>query len=619
MRVATHFVLSLAILLSVLLLFAPAALASTSDCPAEPVSGTLIGDGEIYIGPDCTLYSPGDVDSFVFNAVSGQTFHMILAINGSAPTNICVRLYDPNAMQVASSCTNVPYNYAAGFDKNLVVTGTYTMVVTETSSATISYALALHRLYPFPANAQQVNLGVLTDGDIDPITDSDAFTFYAATTGTYQVSATLPGSANANLCMYVYAPDGTLFNSVCTNVPYTYTITIVYPPTQDGTTMAFFQVAGNHGTASYTMEASCLVGNCPVLPQTFTVLHSFGWSEGGNPKAGLVQATDGNLYGTTVNGGYHNGGTVFKITPSGTLTTLYSFCSQIGCTDGLAPQAGLIQSSDGNLYGTTSSGGVYNFGTVFKITTAGMLTTVYNFTSTDGSPQAGLVEGSDGSFYGTTYAGGSRDRGTAFKVTPAGHLTRLHSFCSLNGCADGAFPQAGLVLASDGNFYGTTFGGGLHNRGTVFKMTAVGALTTLYSFNLTDGVGPAAGLIQASDGNFYGTTYGGGAHAWGSVFKITPGGMLNTLYSFAFKDGANPSAGLIQGNDGNLYGTTQMGGAKVRGTIFQLTLGGTLTTLQSVSSPQGAMIQASDGNLYGTTFAGGPHDFGTVFKVVPGQ
>ena len=205
--------------------------------------------------------------------------------------------------------------------------------------------------------------------------------------------------------------------------------------------------------------------------------------------AGLVQATDGNFYGTTPTAGANaSGGTVYKITPSGRLTTLYSFCSQSGCTDGAYPNGRLVQATDGNFYGITNGGGAVSSGTVFKITPSGALTTLYSFCAqlvngvcADGSaPEAGLVQASDGDFYGTTSEGGANFYGTAFKITPGGALTTLYSFCAQSGCTDGSGPDAGLVQATDGNFYGTTPGGGANNLGTVFKITPGGALTTQF-------------------------------------------------------------------------------------------------------------------------------------------
>jgi uncharacterized repeat protein (TIGR03803 family) len=393
-----------------------------------------------------------------------------------------------------------------------------------------------------------------------------------------------------------------------------------------------------------------------ALPaQTFTTLVSFNNTDGSAPYAGLIQATNGDLYGTTENGGASPGGfggTVFKITPGGMLTTLYSFCSQSNCTDGEAPFAGLVQATDGNSYGTTQYGGASGGGTVFKIAPSGTLTTLYSFCGqsgcTDGEfPIAGLVQATDGNFYGTTYFGGAYGGGTIFNIAPNGTLTTLYSFCSQSGCTDGQNPYAGLVQAIDGNFYGTTQYGGANVAGTIFKITSGSKLTTLYSFcsqsRCTDGANPDGGLIQATNGNFYGTTTGGGTGSGdlgGTVFKITPSGMLTTLYSFCSQshctDGAFPVAGLIQATDGNFYGTTEHGGANGPGsygdgTIFKITPGNTLTTLYSFCSrsnstnnctdgrfPAAVLLQDTNGTFYGTTEYEGAHSDGTVFSLSVG-
>jgi uncharacterized protein (TIGR03437 family) len=387
-------------------------------------------------------------------------------------------------------------------------------------------------------------------------------------------------------------------------------------------------------------KAGCWNGACATLllcataialpAQTLTTLTSFNLGYEPFPvNSSLVQGADGNFYGTTRDNQRNSAGTVYKVTPSGTLTTLYSFCSQTGCTDGGGP-SGLIQAADGNFYGTTAYGGAYNasyFGTLFKITPTGTLTTLYSFCSqagcADGAQPNGVIQASDGNFYGTTDEGGNA-YGTVFKITPEGALTTLHSFCSPSDCTDGANPY-GLIQAADGNFYGTTGNSPSASdraAGIVFKITPEGALTTLYSFCYgLCAVGPASGLIQAADGNFYGTT-------GNTVFKITPEGTLTTLCSFPGVYG--PSSGLIQASDGNFYGATEYGpwiakvGTYYVGTVFKVTPNGTLTTLYSFCSqtdcadggqPLAGLIQASDGNFYGTTSYGGAYGDGTVFKL----
>jgi uncharacterized repeat protein (TIGR03803 family) len=375
-------------------------------------------------------------------------------------------------------------------------------------------------------------------------------------------------------------------------------------------------------------------------------LYSFGGTnDGGNPVAGLVQGSDGNFYGTTENGGTPGvtwvgeggewgHGTVFKISPNGALTSLYSFPRS---NDGWGP-SGLVQASDGNFYGTTEQGGTtnvlnYNYplgaGTVFKITTNGVLTSLYSFTGgNDGASPNGLVQGGNGSFYGTTVGGGTSSGGTVFKISTNGALTSLYSFIFMGN--DGYYPSAALVQGSDGYFYGTTEGNGvmINNWGTVFKISTNGVLTSLYSFGGTnDGGFPQSALVQGSDGYFYGTTpaYGGGGYnSDGTVFKISANGALTSLHSFTGGyDGGGPSAGLVQGSDGNFYGTTSgcYAGMALNGTVFKMSTNGALTTLYSFTggndgaNPYAGLVQGSDGSFYGTTYFGGTYGNGTVFKI----
>jgi uncharacterized repeat protein (TIGR03803 family) len=296
---------------------------------------------------------------------------------------------------------------------------------------------------------------------------------------------------------------------------------------------------------------------------------SFNQANGAYPYAGVVQAADGNFYGTTLFGGANYSGSVFKMSPNLTIVNLYSFT---GGVDGYYPTAALIQAADGNLYGTTFYGGSYGYGNVFRISTNGLLTTLYSFTGgADGYyPWAGLVQGTDGNFYGTTEYGGLYSGvGTVFRITPTGTLTTLHTF---NDGADGAYPTGSLIQGADGNFYGTTSQGGTNGSGgTVFKMAANGAITILHQFGAGDGANPAAGLVQGWDGNLYGTTETGGLGGYGTSFKITTNGVLTTLVWFNWSNGAYPEAPLLQAMDGNFYGTTYYGGASGYGTVFRLT------------------------------------------------
>lgn len=362
----------------------------------------------------------------------------------------------------------------------------------------------------------------------------------------------------------------------------------------------------------------------------------------------LVQGAKGDFYGTTLSGGSNttscsNGqgfgcGTIFQITTTGNLTTLYQFCSQPGCTDGVTSYPGLLKAANGNFYGSTVAGGASFAGDVFEITPEGTFSTIYSFCSeancADGEePYGGLVQAGNGNFYGTTTAGGTHGGGTIFELTPAGKLTTLYNFCSLAQCADGYFVWGNLMQSSNGKLYGSTWQGGANGAGTVFQITLAGKFTTLHSFTYKDGASPFGTLLQTSTASLLGTTAAGGKRNDGTVFEITTAGKLTTLYNFCAKaycaDGASPYAGLIEDGAGNFYGTTQAGGASSRGTVFQITSTGKLSTLYSFCSdancadgayPYAGLTLGSDGKFYGTTTNGGdpgcdvPYGCGVIFS-----
>jgi uncharacterized repeat protein (TIGR03803 family) len=346
-------------------------------------------------------------------------------------------------------------------------------------------------------------------------------------------------------------------------------------------------------------------------------IYSFcqGCSTGQNPQAGLALGRDGSFYGTTQFGGVGGCGTgcgtAFKITPKGVITTLAYFVSG---SDGAAPfPSGLVQATDGNWYGTTAFGGDYELGSVFKITSKYALATLYSFCgdssicSTNGRyPRAGLVE-ADGKLYGTT-AGGTGSTGTVFSVTPEGSATPLYNFVG----SDGEDPEAPLVLGTNGSLYGTTssFGRGLNCGpiacGTIFVSTPRGILATLYNFCLQagcpDGSNPTAALVQGTDGKFYGTTVAGGAFGHGTIFQVKPNGVFTLLHSFNSTDGAAPSGGLVQATDGNFYGTTSLGGTAGDGTVFMLSMGlGPFVKTQITSGKVGTKVTILGTNLTGAT------------------
>lgn len=320
-----------------------------------------------------------------------------------------------------------------------------------------------------------------------------------------------------------------------------------------------------------------------------TILHSFNenGTDGAYPGAGLLGDNEGNLYGTTWGGGAYTSscegfgcGTVFKLTSSGTETILHSF-DEDG-TDGYWPVASLILDKEGNLYGTASGGGAYGYGAVFKVTPTGTETVLYSFgqTETDGrNPDGALAMDGKGNLFGTTESGGAYSSscdsygcGTVFEITPSGREIILHSFDE-NG-TDGIQPAAGLVITG-GNLYGTTSGGGAYGWGTVFKVTSSRTETVLHSFNQngSDGVYPYASLVMDNKGNLYGTTLDGGSYGWGTVFELTPSGTETILHSFenSASDGFAPNAGVALDEDGNLYGATQIGGAYSKGTVYKIT------------------------------------------------
>ncbi len=391
-----------------------------------------------------------------------------------------------------------------------------------------------------------------------------------------------------------------------------------------------------------TMAVLCLlliVGFQPAEAQTETVLYSFcaqtGCPDGSNPRADLVMDTAGNLYGTTLYGGTSGVGAVFELSPSGTETVLHSFAASH--TDGHYPYAGLLMDTTGNLYGTAQSGGAKGLGTVFKLSPNGTETLLYSFcilaACADGyHPRAGLIMDTKGNLYGTTFDGGAYDAGAVFELSPSGTETVLHSFCQQMGCPDGYYPQAGLVMDTNGNLYGTTLYNGAYGGGTVFKISSDGTATTFYNFctatGCKNGRYPQAGLILDTNGNLYGTTYGGGAYGRGTVFELSPSGAETVLHSFCARtgcsDGSHPRADLVMDTAGNLYGTTYYGGTNSVGTVFKLSPNGTETVLHSFAAngsdgthPYAGLVTDTMGNLYGTTYSGGANGYGTVFKVTP--
>jgi uncharacterized repeat protein (TIGR03803 family) len=359
--------------------------------------------------------------------------------------------------------------------------------------------------------------------------------------------------------------------------------------------------------------------------------------------APLIQAADGHFYGTASAGGTNGGGTVFKVNTSGKLTPIYNFCALASCADGKSPQGALVQAPNGDFYGTTAAGGANDAGTVFRLTSTGVLKTLYSFCpggTAEGCPDglkpvAGLVRATSGDFYGTTSEGGAHGGGEIFEISPAGGTPAIiYSFCAQSGCTDGQKPVAPLIQAANGDLYGTTESGGSKGYGTIFLVSS-GTLTTVHNFNKSSGSHPESALVQATNGDLYGTTLNGGSLNDGAIFQITPGDTLTTLYSFCgaipvgCPDGEFPQSTLVLGTDGNLYGTTDAAGgpsSSAYGTLFQMTTGGALTLLYVFCEtspctdggiPQGGLMQSTNGTFYGTTL-GATGSVGTVFSLSMG-
>jgi len=357
-------------------------------------------------------------------------------------------------------------------------------------------------------------------------------------------------------------------------------------------------------------------------PPAITVLHGFTGKDGSGPVAPLVQATDGNFYGTTQIEGDDGAecathacyGTVFKLTPQGDFAVLHTFSWPYA--DGTKPLSGLVVGPDGYLYGTTSEGGATGYGIVYRISTAGRFQKLHDFCSPapckDGeSPHAGLALGRDGNFYGRTSWAGAGGTGTVFRISPSGDFATIFAFNTATGGAG----FGGVVEASDGNFYGS-------NATTVFRVTPAGQGSVVHRFDPNDGV-PTADLVQAADGNLYGLTSL-------VVYKLSLGGKYQRFHLLSpAAQGVAPNT-LLQTKDARFWGST--GGtsaALAGGAVFSIDLDGTLLQSTFMSEtpaglgPNAPLIQARDGKIYGTTFGyghapdGQPVCCGTVFVVDP--
>jgi uncharacterized repeat protein (TIGR03803 family) len=352
-----------------------------------------------------------------------------------------------------------------------------------------------------------------------------------------------------------------------------------------------------------------LVGASPA--QTVTTVYSFNGADGDDPNFVVpVQGRDGNLYGTTATSAATAGdGTAWQLSTSGELKVLHTFTIESGNWS----VSGLTQASDGNFYGTTQQGGSSSQGVLFKLTKDGGYLVLHSFSGgADGQiGYAPPIEASDGNLYGATYGGnnGKSRSSTVYKYTPAGAFSTIHFFTNL----EAANIESPVIQGADGNLYGTSMAGG-NGSGTIFKMNLAGQVLQIFDFGTSSELGysPSA-LLQANDGSFYGSTLGGGTYNQGTIFRMNQLGRVTTLYNFGATptDGQQPSA-MVQGTDSNLYGVTTKGGASGMGTIFQLTTAGAYKQVSSFGFADCIVppLQHTNGTFYGVSPRGGTYDYG---------
>jgi uncharacterized repeat protein (TIGR03803 family) len=593
-------------------------------------------DGTNGGNPQFGLVRGGD-GNFYGNSAEGGT-HSLGAVfrvtPGGEVTALTSFAFDTNGAAPSASLTLGPDGelYGTTSAGGTIGAGTIFKITTQGALTT------LHSFQNAEGFVHQAALTVGPDGNLygtsrDGGSADMGSVFRITTNGAYATVASFIGTNGAiPMSELTAGPDGQLYGT--TQLGGAANLGTVFKITTNGslTTLASFTNSANSLPVSGLLLGSdgnfygCSQGAVfKVSPDgLLTMVASLLPLDGINPQAGLTLGPDGNFYGTTRAGGSNNLGTIFRLTPEGTLTRMFAFNS----TNGSFPQSTLTLGKDGNFYGTTTSGGSANFaGTVFRFSTNGALTTLASFdgTNTGSGPDCPLLIDTNGNLYGTTPQSGPGLRGTVFHLTTNGVLTTLTSFSGPNGST----PRDGLVMGDDGNFYGTTAAGGANNQGTVFRLSPTGALTTLFSFNNTNGANPIGGLIFSKDGFLYGSTgFGGTNLSFGTLFKLTTNGALTTLFNFHGTDGEAPSFRLIFGQDERLYGTASFGGDPTdspssigSGSVFAITTNGTFTTLflfhgTNGSNPASSLTLGPDGNLYGTTSQGGPGGGGTIFRVV---
>ena len=537
---------------------------------------------------------------------------------GSGPINLASSA-QPSGLGVTFSVLSGPATISNNV-MNITGAGTVTLIATQ------------------PGNSNYLSASNVTSSFVvGRASNLISFTSLGAITYSNGLTTNLNATASSGLPIYYFSANSNLV-SISSNVA-----TIFGAGTA---TIVASQIGNSNYLAATSVTNQLVITSVPINTNySLITLANFTTNTGTHIYSGLVQGLDGNFYGTAFFGGTSIGmgysamgyGTVYRMSPDGTVTTLVNFNG----TNGNNPNGGLLLGNDGNFYGTTLGGGVYGagagwqgqgYGTIFRLTADGNITTLISFNGTNGfSPYGTLTQGQDGTIYGMTYSGGGFGYGTVFGMTTNGNLKTLVNFNYTNG----ANPEySGLVQTSDGNLYGLTAAGGSYGRGTAFRLTTNGVITTLVNFNFTNGYRPGS-LTLASDGNFYGTTpygglYGNGTNGnnYGTVFRMSTNGALTTLVNFSGTNGFDPYGGLIQWSDGNFYGTCDgqitTNGGFGGGTLFQMTPSGSLTTIATFNGTNGSvpwatMIQGNDGNLYGTTYAGGygGGSFGTAYKLVP--
>jgi uncharacterized repeat protein (TIGR03803 family) len=509
---------------------------------------------------------------------------------------------NPQSFTATGLPASLTLNTATGLiSGTATVSGTYSVPITATNPGGTANATLTIKLLPTPP-APSITSSLT-------VTGSDGLAL------SYQITASNgPTSFGAT-----GLPAGLGLNSA--------TGVISGTPSVTGTFSVPISATNLGGAGNATLTINSVLPPAPVITGLQTLVYFTGTSgtaPGAQPAGSLLLGSDGNVYGTTQGGGSGSRGTVFKMTPAGALTVLTSFTGTSGTSPGSNPVAGLLQS--GTLFlGTTEYGGGSNAGTIFDITSSGSLTSIYSFTGgyDGGNPLTGVVQAPNTNFYTMTYNGEIQyNEGTIFQFNTRGLAGPIYDFGAA-GQYSGVHPQGPLILGGDGYFYGTTYSGGTANYGTVFKFLPTGA-QTLCSFSPGTGVYPMGGVVLAGDGNYYGTL-SGSAKGYGSVFQMTPSGSVSVFYAFSGNNGQAPgqapSSSLTEGADGNLYGMAEYGGRGGGGAIFRITPGVSGTTLYSFSSttsgsnPLGGLAQASDGNsFYGTTAEGG-NGYGTIFQL----